>query len=75
MKHITRSHTGHPCAYSHQRAKLTTGQVSAIRANYEAGVDGYEYLAAKYGCGVSTAPDIVQYRTHWANRTTSPGDT
>lgn len=67
MKNITRSHTGHRCGASHPRAKLTTEQVSAMRAEYEAGVGGYEYLAAKYGCGVSTARDIVKYRTRRAS--------
>jgi len=47
MQKITRNHTNHRCGASHQRAKLTTEQVSAMRAEYEAGVGGYEYLAAK----------------------------
>ncbi|CAI3787473.1 hypothetical protein AHFPHNDE_01137 [Pseudomonas sp. MM227] len=67
MQKITRNHTNHRCGASHQRAKLTTEQVSAMRAEYEEGVGGYEYLAAKYGCGVSTARDIVKYRTRWAS--------
>jgi Mor family transcriptional regulator len=67
MQTITRNHTGHRCGASHQRAKLTTEQVNAMRAEYSAGGAGYAYLAAKYQCGVSTVRDIVQYRTRWVS--------
>ncbi len=67
MPNITRNHTGHRCGASHQRSKLTTEQVTAMRAEYSAGGVGYQYLAAKYECGASTARDIVQYRTRWVS--------
>jgi hypothetical protein len=62
---ITRNHTGHRCGASHQKAKLTDEQVSAMRADYEAGRGGYMALSRRYNCGISTARDIVQYRTRW----------
>lgn len=63
---ITRGITGHRIGASHQKAKLTTEQVQAMRRDYLAGGWGYEALACKYKCGVSTARDIVQYRTRFA---------
>jgi hypothetical protein len=62
---ITRNHTGHRVGACHQRAKLTTVQVKAIRAAYSAGGWSYAKLAAVYGCGVSTVRDIVLLRTRW----------
>lgn len=50
----------------HHRAKLTNEQVKAMRAEYMAYIRGYEYLAKKYGCGISTARDICTYRTRYA---------
>jgi DNA invertase Pin-like site-specific DNA recombinase len=47
----------------HHRAKLTNEQVRKMRADYLAYVVGYETLAKRYGCGVSTVRDIVQWRT------------
>jgi len=52
----------------HHRAKLTNEQVEDMRQLYEswkrAGSNkGYGWLALIFGCGASTARDIVQYRT------------
>lgn len=58
---IARNHTGHRVGECHQRARLTDEQVRAMRADHAAGM-GYGRLAMKYGCGVSTARDIVN---HW----------
>ena len=63
---ITRNHTGYRVGASHQRAKLTTDQVQAMRADYSAGRGGYVALSRLYGCGISTVRDIVQFRTRWA---------
>jgi len=63
---ITRNHTNHRVGACHQRAKLTTEQVQAMRADYSAGRGGYVVLSRLYGCGISTVRDIVQYRTRWA---------
>lgn len=63
---ITRNHTGHRVGACHQRAKLTTEQVKAIRADYSAGRGGYVALGRIHGCGTSTVRDIVQFRTRWS---------
>jgi hypothetical protein len=42
----------------HHRAKLTADQVRAMRAAYVPGKVGYETLAARFGCGISTARGI-----------------
>lgn len=47
----------------HHRANLSDDQVSAMRKEHIAYVVGYETLAKKYGCGISTARDICTYRT------------
>lgn len=47
----------------HHRAILTADQVRAMRAAYVPGKVGYETLAARFGCGISTARDICTYRT------------
>jgi hypothetical protein len=47
----------------HHKAKLTDAQVKAMRAEYLAYIRGYGYLAKKYGCGESTARDIVNFYT------------
>lgn len=49
----------------HHRAKLTADQVRDMRAAHVPGKVGYETLAARFGCGVSTARDICTYRTRW----------
>lgn len=61
---MTRNHTGHRVGQCHHRAKLTTAQVEAMRADHNNGM-GYVRLARKYGCGISTARDICTYRTRW----------
>lgn len=53
----------------HHRAKLTNEQVKAMRAEFLPFARGYGYLAKKYGCGESTARDIVTYRTRINVRT------
>jgi len=58
---IHRSPSGHRCGASHPKARLTDDQVKAMRADSQ--TIGYEKLAKRYGCGVSTARDIVTYRT------------
>lgn len=50
----------------HHRAKLTDAQVAQMRKEYLAYVRGYETLAKKFGCGISTARDICTYRTRYA---------
>ena len=61
---MTRNHTGHRVGQWHHRAKLSTAQVEAMRADHNNGM-GYVRLARKYGCGISTARDICTYRTRW----------
>ena len=63
---MRRSLSGHRVGEHHQRAKLSDDQVKAMRAEYVPGVIGYETLAKKYGCGISTARDICTYRTRWS---------
>ena len=50
----------------HHRAKLTDAQVAQMRKEHLAYILGYEYLAKKFGCGISTARDICTYRTRYA---------
>jgi Mor family transcriptional regulator len=47
----------------HQKAKLTNEQVEQMRAEHETKGSSYGQLAKAFKCGVSTARDIVQYRT------------
>lgn len=49
----------------HHRAKLTDKQVADMRNQHLAYVVGYETLAKRFGCGVSTARDICTYRTRY----------
>ena len=63
MTRPARSPSGHRCGESHQRAKLTTDQVREMRAMRESTGASYAALAAKFGCGESTARDIVNYWT------------
>jgi hypothetical protein len=49
----------------HHRAKLTDAQVRAMRAEYVPYVVSIRALARKYGCGLSTARDIVAYATRY----------
>lgn len=61
-----RAPTGHRVGEWHQRAKLTTEQVEAMRKEYMPYVVSIRSLAKKYGCGLSTARDIVTYATRVA---------
>lgn len=61
---MTRNHTGHRVGQCHHRAKLSSAQVEAMRADHSNGM-GYVLLARKYDCGISTARDICTYRTRW----------
>lgn len=65
-KRPTRAPSGHRCGASHHRAKLTTEQVKEMRALRETTGASYAALAAQFGCGESTARDIVTYRTRIA---------
>ena len=58
---ISRAPSGHRCGSSHPKARLTDEQVKAMRADSQE--IGYEKLAKRYGRGISTARDIVTYRT------------
>ena len=66
MKRPTRATSGHRCGSSHQRAKLTTDQVKQMRNLRETTGMSYAKLAAQFGCGESTARDIVNYHTRIA---------
>jgi len=61
----TRNHTGHLCGANHPKARLTTEQVKEMREIYTSGSIGYPFLAEIFNCGISTARDIVLYRTRW----------
>lgn len=63
---MKRSITGHRVGECHPKARLTTEQVKAMRAEYIPHVNGTTTLARKYGCGRSTARDIVNYATRVA---------
>lgn len=57
----------------HHNAKLSDRAVQAMRETYQRWKDGgenkgYEALARMYGCGVSTARDIITYRTRYRAR-------
>jgi len=60
---MTRNHTGHRVGECHHRAKLTTEQVQAMRAEYIPYVNGLTMLARKYQCSRSTVRDICNYAT------------
>lgn len=65
---IHRSPCGHRCGASHYKAKLPFESVKKMRHLYGKWKDeekplGYTTLANLFGCGVSTARDIVTYRT------------
>ena len=47
----------------HHKAKLSDEKVRQMRNEYKPWVIGYEKLAAKFECGISTARDICTYRT------------
>ena len=55
----------------HHRSKLTSEQVRDMRKLYaewrvSGSRKGYGHLADLFGCGASTARDIVTFRTRWA---------
>ena len=59
---------GHPRGAAHFRAQLSDDQVRAMRARYAkrkaAGKRyGYEAAAKDFGCGISTARDIILQKT------------
>lgn len=62
-RRLARAPSGHRCGASHQRAKLTTEQVKEMRSMRESTGASYAVLAYKFGCGESTARDIVNYWT------------
>lgn len=63
---ITRAPSGHRAGASHHRARLTTAEVKEMRWLREHDGMSYSKLAERFGCGVSTARDIVTYRTRMA---------
>ncbi len=68
---MRRNHTGHRMGEDHQHARLTDAQVRRMRQDYAreesragtGGGGGYATMAKRYRCGVSTARDIITYRT------------
>lgn len=55
---------------AHHNAKLTDAQVKAMRVIYEGWKErglrkGYRHAAKLFSCGVSTARDILTYRTRF----------
>jgi|TARA_R110001606_G_scaffold351191_1_gene501356 hypothetical protein len=63
---MIRNHTGHRMGECHQKARLSAEQVKAMRAEYIPYVVSIGKLAKKYGCGKSTARDILNYSTRAA---------
>lgn len=65
---MKRNHLGYRVGECHQRAKLSDEKVRQMRETYarwkaEGSHKGYETAAAIFGCGVSTARDILTMRT------------
>lgn len=58
-----RSSTGHRVGEWHQNAKLTDAQVVEMRRIHALHGYSYSILGEMFGCGDSTARDIVKYRT------------
>lgn len=50
-------------AQAKRRGVLTDKQVKTMRSDYHPYQFGYERLAKKYNCAISTARDICTYRT------------
>lgn len=63
---IARAPSGHRCGESHQKAKLTDAEVLEMRRMNEEDGIGYRNLSKLFGCGQSTARDIVTYRTRYS---------
>lgn len=61
---IARAPNGYRIGECHPRARLPDADVRLMRALHAQGL-GYRRLAAKFECGVSTARDIVTYRTRY----------
>lgn len=64
---MKRSVTGHRVGEWHQRAKLSTEQVQEMRQLRQRHGMSYKALSERFGCGVSTARDIVNYWTRIAS--------
>lgn len=65
---MRRNHTGCVVGEQHHNAKLTDAQVAQMREAYAIGKAqssryGYGSVAARFGCSVSTARDIITFRT------------
>lgn len=60
---ILRAPSGHRCGESHPKVRLSDAQVREMRAKHQR--DGWGYVACSkhFGCGISTARDILTYRT------------
>lgn len=65
-RQTTRGYNHQLSGAAHPKAKLTTAQVDEMREIYESGGVGYGFLGEIFGCGASTARDIVRYRTRLA---------
>lgn len=63
MTKIMRNDRGWRMGEMHQNARLSSEEVENMRVDREELGLSYEKLAEKYGCGISTARDIVNYRT------------
>lgn len=62
----SRAPSGHRAGASHPRARLTTEEVEDMRNMREEHGTSYAKLARLFECGISTARDIVTYRTRMA---------
>ena len=60
---MKRNHTGHRVGEDHHRAKLSDAKVAEMRVIRQRRGLSYAKLAAMFGCGESTARDIVKYWT------------
>ena len=65
---MLRNHTGHRMGECHQKAKLSDAQVVEMRRLRAEHNLSYWQLAAQFGCGMSTARDIVKYYTRTTAR-------
>lgn len=65
---MKRNHLGYRVGEDHHKAELSDADVRGMRALYaewkkKGWRKGYGTLAAIFGCGDSTARDIITYRT------------
>ena len=65
-----RGPSGHRVGEWHQRAKLSSAQVEEMRHLRQRHGMSYKALSIRFGCGVSTARDIVNYWTRVADQMT-----